>query len=90
MIFAVIVLQFAVINFQLAVINFQFAVINLQIDVIILQFAVIDLQNVGLLYNNLQPISGVTTWNWKALMTHIWVQAMIFERGPKNGSHGHY
>ena len=39
---------FAVIDLQFAVIDFQFAVISLQ-------FAVIDLQNVGLLWNDLQP-----------------------------------
>ena len=38
-----------------AVINLQFVMIDLQYAVISLQFAVIDLQNVGLLWNDLQP-----------------------------------
>ena len=47
---------FAVVDLQFAVISLQFSVINLQLAVIDLQFAVIDLQNVGLLWNDLQPI----------------------------------
>ena len=46
---------FAVIDLQFAVIILQFAVIILQFAVISLQFAVIDLQNIGLLWNHLQP-----------------------------------
>ena len=48
-------LQLAVISLQFAMISLQFAVIDLQFAVISLQFAVIDLQNVGLLWNDLQP-----------------------------------